>query len=191
MKRIITAVAATTVLAFGVSACGSAEQQSPDHATPSPSADTASPSNDNNNDANDATPEPTPEPQDMTVAFGQTQTWEDFVSVTVQNPTEFSRGEWTMGGEGYPHLVKFDVTVENGSDQPVDLSLFDYQVMSNGIVGETDVVDEDAGVDMSPDASVMPGKSMTFTLGAGVKGLNNLSVLAAPNWDYEQLAFGA
>lgn len=189
MKRIITAAAAAGVLVFGMSGCGSAEQQAPDHnaSTPSP-ADTASPDNDN---ANDAAPEPTPDPVDMSVAFGQTQTWQDNVSVTVKKPTEFARGEWTMGGEGYPHLVKFDVTVTNGSDQPVDVSLFDYQVMSNGVVGETDIIDDDAGVNMAPNASVMPGKSMTFTLGAGVKGLNNLSVLAAPNWDYEQLGFGA
>src|SRR5690625_2457139 len=105
MKRIITAAAAAGVLVFGMSGCGSAEQRAPDHnaSTPSP-ADTASPDNDN---ANDAAPEPSPDPVDMSVAFGQTQTWQDNVSVTVKKPTEFARGEWTMGGEGYPHLVKY------------------------------------------------------------------------------------
>lgn len=111
----------------------------------------------------DLTPSPAMEeksqPSTLTKKFGETFTWDDGVAITMSKPTPFTSGSDAL----QPNMegVVLDVTVENGSDQPVEIQ--SDMVMTPEVGGQETmpIQDKAAGVDL-PEDPVQAGKSVDF-----------------------------
>ncbi len=120
--------------------------------------------------------------------FGDTWTWEDGTEVTVSKPEPFKPGEYSFGGEGYDDHVKFTVTVQNGTGEALDLSLF-YMTMQSGRSEAEEVFDSDSGMEGSPSTTLLDGRSVDFTAGFGVEDPDDLVLELTPSFDHDAAIF--
>ena len=70
------------------------------------------------------------EPEQETLTFGKSYTWDDGVSVTVGKPKKFKPSEYAYAEKAKGYL-KFTVTAVNKSDKPLDLGLTYITVQSS------------------------------------------------------------
>ncbi|WP_043110033.1 DUF4190 domain-containing protein [Paraoerskovia marina] len=118
-------------------------------------------------------------------SFGSTYTYDDGLAVTISEPESFTPGEWAFGGEDAPAHVKFTITVDNGTDEPFDPSLFTTSLASGGAESDS-VYDDD--ISGSPDTKVMPGKSVSFVVGYGVEDPDDLTMEVSPDFlEHEEI----
>jgi uncharacterized protein affecting Mg2+/Co2+ transport len=96
------------------------------------------------------------------VAFGDTRTWQNGMQVTVQQPKPF-RPSSSAAGADRARAVSFEVTVQNGSESPVELTTLMVQASFNG-QALTQIYDSAKNVMGVPQNSVLPGKSATFSV---------------------------
>lgn len=122
------------------------------------------------------------EPVSMLVELGEDFVWEDGTTASVSEPTTYTPSEWAAGGEGYDSHVSFKVTVTNGSDVPLDASFTSPTVQSGEREGDEIYDDEMGG---SPDSSILPGRTVTFTVAYGVDDPSDLIVEFSPTWDHD------
>lgn len=98
-------------------------------------------------------------PESLTKKFGETFTWDDDVAITMSKPKPFTSGSDAL--QPNEKGVVLDVTVKNGSEQPVaiqgDVTM---EPLSDG-QETTPIQDKSAGVDL-PEDPVEPGKSVKF-----------------------------
>lgn len=178
-RSIITIVGATAALSL--TACGLAPEQesaappssSSSEVTPEPWTDEATP---------DEVPEPSSEADSMVVGLGETFTWEDGTTATIEAPQPFQKSEWAAGGEGYDHTISFKVTVTNGSDVPLDASFTSPTVTSGEREGD-EIFDDEVGG--GPTSSILPGRTVTFTVAYGVDDPADIVAEFAPTWDHQ------
>lgn len=184
MQRSIIAIAGATA-ALSLAACGGVTEaaDSPDSTTPSSSS------------SNDWTPEPyedeapAPTPDAPTVlGFGDEWKYEDGMSVKVTEPATFTPGEYSAGGEGFPSHVRFDITLTNNTSAAFDPTLAMDSVVSGGVEG--DAVFDD-GLEGSPMSTLLPGKSVTYSVGYGVQDATDVQIEVVPSWDHEPALFTA
>lgn len=152
-KKSIIALIATIPLAFSLTACSSNESQVVE--TPDETATEA-----------EAAPEAeeTPDDENKRPAFGETVEYKDGVKLTVSEPEEFEPGEWAIGADGEGTSLKFTVTLENGSDKNLEPGLINFTASSGGAEAEQ-IFDSEAGVEGGPSTSLLPGKSVSWTIG--------------------------
>lgn len=132
--------------------------------------------------------EPAGEGSEGQASFGETWTWEDGTEVTVSKPEPFQPGEYAFGGEGYDDHVKFTVTVQNGTGEALDLSLF-YMTMQSGRSEAEEVFDSDSGMEGSPSTTLLDGRSVDFTAGFGVEDPDDLVLELTPSFDHDAAIF--
>lgn len=97
-----------------------------------------------------------------TAAFGERVTFDDGVVVEVTAPQPYRPSRYAAGHDR-DRAVKFDVTVINGSDEPLDA----VTVMTSATHGGRQVspiYDSANGGSENPTGTVLPGKSMTFSV---------------------------
>jgi hypothetical protein len=104
--------------------------------------------------------------------FGQTVKFNDGNTLTVGKPVKFKRDEYASGGENQPIAVKFKLTFKNNSKTVFDPALTAGSVSAGGEEGESIY---QTGLD-APENKVLPGKSVTWSMGYGVKSTSDLQL---------------
>jgi hypothetical protein len=102
-----------------------------------------------------------------TGAFGQTITWPDGVAVSVSKPEPYRPSSSAATVAGAARFVSMKVTVTNGSNKDVEATGTVLAATANGSPAEQ-VFDSAKGLNGSPTSTVLPGKSVTFTVAFGL-----------------------
>jgi hypothetical protein len=123
-------------------------------------------------------------PAQETLAFGQSYTWDDGVSVTVGKPKEFKPSE-TAAAEKANAYVRFTVTVVDKSDKPLDLGLTYITVQSSNKEAQ-EVFDSEHGLESTPDTKLLKGRESEFDVGFGVVDPKDLVMELALQDDFER-----
>jgi hypothetical protein len=124
------------------------------------------------------------EPEQETLAFGQSYTWDDGVSVTVGKPKRFKPSEYAYAEKAKGYL-KFTVTVVNKSDKPLDLGLTYITVQSSNKEAEQ-VFDSENGLESTPDTKLLKGRESEFDVGFGVADPKDVVMELALQDDFER-----
>ena len=187
MHRSTLAILAAPIAALALTACGIAPEQE-SAAPPSSSSSEVTPDPWTEEDEA-AVEDPTlDEPaadtsaDDMIVDLGQSFSWEDGTTATIEAPQPYQKSEWAAGGEGYDHTVQMKVTVTNGSDVPLDAS-FTSPVVTSGEREGDEIFDDEVGG--GPTSSILPGRTVTFTAAYGVDDPADVVAEFAPTWDHQ------
>jgi hypothetical protein len=123
---------------------------------------------------------------DGVYAFGDTVTFEDGSTLTVEAPVKFRPKRFAAGGEAFPAHVKYQATFTNNTDEVFDPALSSGSVSSAGIEGDSVFQD---GLD-APDNPVLPGKSVTWWMGYGVQDPAETQLTVSLGFlDYEDVIF--
>ena len=124
---------------------------------------------------------------DNIAPFGETLKRGDGLEVTVTPPESFEPGRYSAGGEKSPEHVRLEITLKNGTDEPFDPSMLYATVTSGGAEGE-EVFDD--GLEGAPMTTVLPGKSVTYPVGFGVKDSSDVLMEIELDWVGETAIFG-
>ncbi len=100
-------------------------------------------------------------------AFGQTYTWPDGLAVTVSELEAYRPSSTAATGQTAARYVSMTVTLTNGSDKNVEATGTTLVATAGGTPAEQ-VFDSAEGVAGSPTSTVLPGKSLTYTVAFGV-----------------------
>jgi hypothetical protein len=123
---------------------------------------------------------------DGVYAFGDTVTFEDGSTLTVEAPTKLRLGKFSIGGEKFPAHVKYKATFTNNTDQVFDPTATSGSVTSAGVEGDSVYQD---GLD-APDNPVLPGKSVTWWMGYGVQDAADTQLTVSLGFlDYDDVIF--
>lgn len=151
MRKTIFSLTSVIALAVTLSACGPQQAEVTEESQPATTATTA------------ASAEPPTGEVNAMPKFGDTVTYPDGLKITVKDLGEFEPSETSAGNEGgTPH--KIEITVENGSDNPVDPNLL-HATASSGGKESNQIFDSEAGLNGVPTTTVLPGKSVTWVEG--------------------------
>ncbi|XNY99708.1 hypothetical protein ACL90Y_08025 [Micrococcus luteus] len=121
--------------------------------------------------------------------FGDTYTWNDGVAVAVGQPQRFtpSASAFVEDEALRAQAYSFDVTVENGSGEPIDSMETSLQASSGGEQSGM-VYDSAAGLD-TPTVSIQPGKSLNFKVVFTLKDPADINMDVAPTWMHDSVNF--
>jgi hypothetical protein len=112
-------------------------------------------------------------------AFGQRVTFDDGVAVEVTAPQAFEPSRYAFGNER-DRAVSFEVTVVNGSDQPLDTVMAIVRATHDGRDAPL-IFDAEKGMSGAPQGTVLPGKSITFPVAVSVgKDAGDLQIEVRP-----------
>ena len=123
------------------------------------------------------------------LAFGDTQAWDDGVSMTVSEPEPFTPSDLAAGADQAEDVI-FTLTITNDSSenvQPVVLPSLD----SDGVEATRifDVGAEGGQVGIPPTTAVLPGESITWREAWSVADADALTMEAAPSFRYEDVTW--
>ena len=132
-----------------------------------------------------------PPVSESTFGFGESHTYSNGVTVKVAEAGKFTPGEWDAYGEGFTTHRLFTMTVKNGSDAAIDLSMATYIGVSGG-VSTDEVFGEYKGNEIggSPYNKLLPGKSQTWHFALGVMDPEDIQIEVSPDsWEYWPVFF--
>lgn len=119
---------------------------------------------------NDPTPSPTTTPSTATTTgikkWGDTYTWSDKVSVTVEHPTDFTPSNYSTKRSEFKNFTTLTITIKNNTNELLDSGKFRFSATA-GDKESQPIYDYENGLRGGPDASILPGKSLSFKLGYG------------------------
>lgn len=124
------------------------------------------------------------QPEQETLEFGKSHTWDDGITLTVAKPKKFKPGEYAAAEKAKGYL-KFTVTVVNKSDKPLDLGLTYITVQSSNKEAEP-VFDAENGLGSTPDTKVLKGRESEFAVGFGVADTKDVVMEVALQDDFER-----
>ncbi|WP_238476294.1 DUF2510 domain-containing protein [Agromyces mariniharenae] len=123
------------------------------------------------------------------LAFGDTMTWEDGVSLTVSAPEGYSPTETALGADQANNLL-FTITITNNSS--ANLEPLAYSQLSSGGLEGSQIFDTGSpvgDVGASPSTVILPGQSVSWKEAWSVADPASLTMQIAPSWDYEDAIF--
>lgn len=180
VKRALAIIAALT-LAAGLSGCGTT------------SGSPASAQAGSNRPAVEAT---TVEPETPTteatvdesapLAFGDTMTYTDGLSITVSKGTKFTPSDTSMGKGKF--FVKFTVVIVNGTGKVFDPSMFQATAQSSNVEGD-EVFDSAGGMNGGPDTKLLKGREAKFVIGFGVEDPKDIVLEVTPSFEHNSALF--
>ena len=100
-------------------------------------------------------------------AFGQTITWPDGLAVTVSEPQAYQPSSAAATSRAPARYVSLTVTLTNESAKNVEAAGTTMAVTANGTAADQ-VFDTAKGIGGSPTSTVLPGKSITYTVAFGL-----------------------
>jgi hypothetical protein len=104
--------------------------------------------------------------------FGQTIKFDDGSTLQVAKAVKFTPDQYAVTGAKKPEYVKFKATFVNKTNQVYDPSLTSASASAGGEEAESVYQD---GLS-TPDNKVLPGKSVTWWMGYGVKSQKDLQL---------------
>ena len=112
------------------------------------------------------TSEPSSTPEDLTLRFGETVTYQDGLAITVSKPKRFKPSEYSVYPEDADLYVKFTVTVKNGTNRRLDPSGI-TTTASSGEEEMEEVYDTENKLDGNPQTKLLKGKTVKYQIGYG------------------------
>lgn len=170
MKKIMLAAAIITL----VTGCASTEGDAGEATTGSNRPASATP-------AEEAPSEEPAEPVDENLAFGDTFTYKDGLSVTVSAPKPFTPSESACcikAGSGQKALL-FTVTLVNGTSANFDPGAFSTTVQSKNVEAES-IFDTD--IMGAPSTTLLPGREASFKIAYAVADPADLVLEVSPDF---------
>ena len=137
---------------------------------------------------------PTVEPaaeDNKELQFGDKYTYENGVSLSISKPVEFKPSEAGLMIVTDPKgkkFVAFDVTIANGSEEDYDPTLATFTASSGGEEAEA-VFDTENKLSGSPSTTVKIGKTVKFKVGFAVTDEKDITMDAAPGFEYGTKTF--
>ncbi len=125
--------------------------------------------------------------EETQVSFGDSATWDDGVQVSIADPEDFEPSDTAAGGEDFEQAVSVEVTLTNGSDEPLSTIFLLLSAESGGSTGEQ-IFDYGAGLEL-PFEDVEPGDEVTFTAGFGVEDPQDAQITVGPDFEYDDVTF--
>lgn len=187
MYRTTAACAASIATALLLSACGGTGG-SAGPADSGSNRPTASASTSSAESVEEPTPEPTPEETSDTLKFGQTQKYEDGLSLTVAAPKPYKPSQYAAVEGKDKYYVQFTVTIVNKTGKPYDPVLFSASVQSANQEGHQ-VFDTGTGVEGPPETKILNGREAKFRIAFGVANPKDIVLEAAPGFEYDSALF--
>jgi hypothetical protein len=121
------------------------------------------------------------------LAFGETYTFEDGVSITVSAPEPFTPSDYADTSEQAADIT-VSITLTNGTGANFDPSLVYSSVTSGGVEGDR-VFDSAQKVGLSPTTAVPDGQSISWLEGYSVADPAQLVLQISPGYDYEDVVY--
>jgi hypothetical protein len=181
VKRALATIAALT-LAAGLSGCATKT------GSPAPAQ-----AGSNRPAAVATTVEPeTPPTTEATVdasaplAFGDTMTYTDGLSITVSKGAKFTPSDTSMGTGKF--FVKYTVVIVNGTDAVFDPSMFHATAQSSNVEGDQ-VFDSARGMDGGPSTKLLKGREAKFVIGFGVEDPKDIVLEVTPSFEHNSALF--
>lgn len=134
--------------------------------------------------------EPEASGTDMTTSIGSTFTWEDGVTVKVEEAGNFTPGEWDVYEPGYAAHRLYKITVQNDGSAPLEMSGGTILGASGGAATD-EVYGTYNGSDIGgfPYNALMPGKSQSFFIALGVMDPDDVQIEVSPGWEHSYAYF--
>lgn len=111
----------------------------------------------------------------QTAHFGDTYRWDDGLEISVGKPQPFTPSDTAATGNSQGNQFrKFQVTVHNGTKEPVDASSFTATTQSGGKQAE-EVMDSEKGIGLA-SGKIQPGKDLNYTIVFGVADPSDISM---------------
>lgn len=111
------------------------------------------------------------------LAFGETFTYTDGLSLTVGRPAPFTPSDVAAGAEGLPTAVRFIVTVVNRTAANVETGPFSATVQSADVEGSEVFEGDLIG---PPSTMLLPGREATFSISFAVRDPGDLVMEVDP-----------
>ena len=106
------------------------------------------------------------EPEEESLDFGESYTWDDGITVTVGKPDKFKPSRYAAADKAEAYL-KFKVTVVNKSKESLDLGLTYVSVQSANKEADQ-VFDSKNDLEGSPSTKLLKGRESEWEIGFGV-----------------------
>lgn len=120
------------------------------------------------------------------LAFGETVTYEDGLSLTVGRPAPFSPSDVAAGAEGFSAAVRFSVDIVNGTTANIEPGQFSATVQSATVEG-SEVFEGDL---IGPTSTVLlPGRGAIFSIGFAVQDPADLVMEVDPGCGHDAATF--
>jgi hypothetical protein len=123
--------------------------------------------------------------ESTTGAFGQKITWPDGVAAMVSELKAYKPSNSAAGAQAASRYVSMTVTLTNGSDKNIEATGTSLSATADGAVADQ-VFDSAKGIDGSPTSTILPGKSVTYTVAFGLPSKDpvDLQVDVRPSFGY-------
>lgn len=178
MKTRLAAALSVIALTLGCASTSGSANEDPPSGTNADSSEAAA--------AEEPSEEPTEEDSGV-IAFGESYTYEDGLTVTLSPPAPFKPSyKEVVTGDGQP--IQFEVTIVNNTGAPFDPSGVYTTVQSGNEEGE-ELFDTEAGLDGSPTTTLLDGRESKFKIGYAVKDPADLVLQMTPSYDYEDVIY--
>lgn len=119
--------------------------------------------------------------------FGDTFTYDDGVSISVDPPVSFSPSEFALFDEA-PSYVRFTITLVNDGTDSFDASGI-YASAQSGESEAIYVYDSEQGLEGPPYTSLLPDRTVSWDVGFGVDDPEDVVLQISPSWDHEAAIF--
>lgn len=178
-KSVLAVVAVCTLLVFafiltGCSATPVAEDTDPE-ASQAAAPDTVTP-------AVEEEPE-----DDGILAFGETVTWDNNVSLSVSAPAPYTPTEYAAGAVEGQQVVIFELVLTNNSGEVYEPAV--YGTASSGGVEAAGVFDYDQGVTLPPTTAILAGQTIKWQQAYSVADPANITLQISAGFEYDDAIF--
>lgn len=127
------------------------------------------------------------EPELGNLAFGETASFEDGVTISVAAPVPYTPSEYAAGAS-FPTNVAIAVTITNGSEKNFE-PLSNSTLTSGGQAG-SQIFDSSNDITMPPSGVILPGQSITWTEAWSVADVNAIVFQTTPSmFEYDEVVF--
>lgn len=134
-----------------------------------------------------AKPTPSPVADPLVKAFGGTVTYQDGVAVTVTGPTPYQPSAEAAGGIAGQQVVKFTVTVINGSKDTIQIG--GWPQATSGGQQASAVSDFGQNVGDTPNAPLLAGQQLSWDEAFSVADPTQITFSYSPTLDHKTAIF--